>query len=166
MDKHCDIVCSNIRTQLGMFTNTRSLTLSAPDNKRKTLVKIILTTCYSARKSFKLREIVYLLGILAHLSIATEWAKCTCVALQHAAFLAIKLNSNILFSSGKIKQLIDILTSTNISIRNFYLAKSHKTVLNWSKTLFITRQMRYELDLLATMANSLDKTAGKYQSDT
>ena len=69
-------------------------------------------------------------------------------------FLAIKFNSNTVFSSGKFRQLTDLLTSKNICIKNFYLAKAHKTVWNSREKFFVTKQMPAELDLLATMAQS------------
>ena len=73
MDKCCDRICSYICAQLEILVNTRSLTLSIPEDKRENLVKIILTAWNNARKSFTLREIATLLGIVAHLAIATQW---------------------------------------------------------------------------------------------
>ena len=68
------------------------------------------------------------MGLVAHLAMVTQWAKYTYMSLKHAMFLAIKFNSNTVFSSGKFRQLTDLLTSKNISIKNFYLAKAYKTV--------------------------------------
>ena len=71
--------------------------------------------------------------------MATLWAKCTCTALQYAVFLTIKFNSNTFFSSGKFRQLTDLLTSKYISTKNFYLAKFHKTVWNSREKFFVTK---------------------------
>ena len=43
MDKYYDSICSYLCTQLGILINTRSLTLSIPDDKKGNLIKIILT---------------------------------------------------------------------------------------------------------------------------
>ena len=57
--------------QPGILINTRILTLSIPDNKRETLIKIILTTWHNTRKRFTLREIASLFGLVAYLEKAT-----------------------------------------------------------------------------------------------
>ena len=128
MHKHYDIIYSHLHTQLGILVNTRSLALSISDDKMETLIKIILTTWHNARKSFTLREIASLLGLVAHLVMATLHAKHTHLTLQHAVFLAIKFNSNTVLSNRKSRQLTDLLTSKNISIKYFYLAKAHNTL--------------------------------------
>ena len=72
-------------------------------------------------------------------------------------FLAIIFDSNIVFSSGKFKQLTNLLTSKNISIKNFYIAKANKSVWNSSEKIFITKKIRDELDTLATVAKPPEK---------
>ena len=72
MDKCYDSICSYLHTQLGILINTRSLTLSVPDDKMGNLIKIIITTWHNARKSFTLREIACLLGLVAHLAMAAQ----------------------------------------------------------------------------------------------
>ena len=141
MEKCYDSVCSYLLTQLGILIKTRSLTIRIPEDKRENLIKIIINTWQKARKSFTLREISSLLVLVAHLVMATQWAKRAYIALQHAVFLAIKFNSNTLFSSGKFRKLTDLLTSKDISIKNFYLAKPHKTVWNSREKFFITQKI-------------------------
>ena len=65
--------------------------------------------------------------------------KHTCVALQHAVFIAIIFTSNTVFSSGKFKKLTDLLTSKYISMKNFYLAKAYKIVWNSIEKFFINK---------------------------
>ena len=72
MGKYYNRICSYLCTKLGIVIKTRSLTISIPDEKIGNLIKIILTEWYNARKSFTLREISSLLGIVAHLEMATQ----------------------------------------------------------------------------------------------
>ena len=67
-------------------------------------------------------------------------------------FLAIKINSKTVFSSGKLKHPTDLLTSKSISIKCFYLSKAHKPVCNSSEKLSIITPTMTELDLLTSIS--------------
>ena len=66
--------------------------------------------------------------------------------------LALKFNSNAVFSRGKFTHLIDLITSKNYNIMNFYLSKSHKTVWNSKGKFNIIKLMKARLDLLSSMS--------------
>ena len=119
MGKHFKTMCSSLRTQLGVCIKTRNLTLSIPDTKRNALVTILLTTWNSSRKRSTIHEVASLLGLASNLALTTQWAKHTCVVLQHDVPIALKFNSNFLFASGKHKHLTDLLRSKQINIKKF-----------------------------------------------
>ena len=105
------------------------------------------------RKSFTFREIASLLSLASNLSLATSREKHACIALQHATFLAIKFNSHIVFSSEKFDRLTELLRSTNMAVRNFYLPKTHKTVCDEHKPYFMSTSIRAEIALLVTITS-------------
>ena len=75
-------------------------------------------------------ETFSLLGLGCSLVLTAKWVKHVHTALYHAVFLVLKFNSKIVLSSSKFKYLTDLLTSENINIKNFYLAKAHNTAWN------------------------------------
>ena len=137
--------------QLVIIINTRHLTINILDNKRKDLVKILLTTWSSSRKSITLRDIASILGLVSNLNLTKQWVKCTCIFPHHAVSLVLKFNLKISFASGKFKHLTDLLTSNNINIKNFCLLKAHKTVWNSKEKFNVTKSMRVEINLLISM---------------
>ena len=120
MRKHFKKTCSCVHAQLVVCINTRNLTLSVQHTKR-----VVSTTWNSSRKRFTLREEVFLLGIVHDLVLNAQWAKHTCITLQHAISIVLKFNSNVVFSSDK-NHLTDLLRSKHNNIRRFYLSKAHK----------------------------------------
>ena len=136
-----------------MLINTRNLIIGIPDDKQGSLEYTLHNTWHPRCKSFALREVTSLLRLVSNLALATSWAKCTHIALQRATFLAIKFNSHTVFSSGKFHCLTEILRSTNITTRKFYLDKAHKTVWDGRKPFFIT-SMRAEIALIGTITTS------------
>ena len=146
--------CSCIRTQLGVCINTINLTLSIPDNKHQDLVKILVTTWSSSRKNFALRGVDSLLGLVLNFALATQWVKYACISLHHATSLALKFNSNAVFTIGKHKYLTDLLRSKNINTKNFCLSKACNTAWNSKEKLIVTKSMQAEINLLYRMAMS------------
>ena len=82
-----------------------------PDDKRKNLVTILLTTCHSSRKMLMMRKVASLLGLVANLALTTQWVKFTHTALQRDVTIALKLSSNAVFASGKFNHLTYLITS-------------------------------------------------------
>ena len=59
-----------------------------------------------------------LLRIVENLDLAIQKIKCTHMTLQHTVFLAIKFNSQNVFSSVELKPLTNLLISKNIYIKH------------------------------------------------
>ena len=154
MTKHKENEFSYVHKQLGIFINTRNLTIGIPDDKCIALEHMLRTTWHPEHKNFTLREISSLLGLASNLSLTTSWAKCTHIALQHATLFAIKFNSHTFFSSDNFHRLTELLRSTNITAHIFYLAKAHAMVWDERKHFFITMSMRAEIALLTTITFS------------
>ena len=123
---------------------------------------MLRNTWHPKRNSFTWKEIAFLLGLVSNLALATSWSTCPCIANQHASFLAIKFNSHTIFSSGKFHRLTELLCSTNMIVRNFYLAKAHKTVWDERKPFFVTTPMRSELVVLAILQPHPPLSGGKH----
>ena len=63
--------------------------------------------------------------------------------------LALKFNSDTVFSSGKFKRLTELITFKSIKIKNLYLYKAPKTAQNSKEKFNIAKHLRDELYLLA-----------------
>ena len=111
-----------------MLVNSRNIKLRMSGNKPHDLVKIMLIMWNSLHKRFTLREAASLLGLESNLSLTTKWFKYTFVALHHATSLALKFNSNAVLSSGKHRNLIDLIRSKSINVKNFHLPQAYKIV--------------------------------------
>ena len=154
MGKWCQIMCSCIFKKIGILTNTRILVLRILDDKPKDLVNIVHASWNSSRKIFTPLEVASLIRLIVNLVLTTQWVNCTCVTPHDDILLAVKFNSITVLCSRRFKHLTDILTSKNMTIKNFYLSKSCKTVWNFSEKLNNTKTMRDELDLVTIMAKS------------
>ena len=100
MGKYFKTAWSCLCAQLGEWITTRHLIISIPGTKRADLVTIISTTWNRPRKRFALRELDSLLGLVPNLALTTQRTKLKWIALQHAVFIAVKFNSNVVFSGG------------------------------------------------------------------
>ena len=132
MDKHFKTTCSYLRTHVTACIETRDFTLIIADTKHKDLVTIILTTWNISRKSATLYEVASLLGLVSNLALTTQWVKHTHthISLKDAVSIALKFNSNVVFSSGKHKHLTDLFWYMHTNIKKCLLSKAHKTVWN------------------------------------
>ena len=117
MGKHCKMLCSCARAQLGILVKTKSLTLIMPKEKCRGLNKILLTAWCILRKRLSTHKVESLLGLVPNFYLTMQWSKKTCVALQHDVLLTLKLNSNIVLASGKLKHLTCVLASKTSASR-------------------------------------------------
>ena len=154
MKKYFKTIRSCARAQLGVLINARSITLSIPENKYKDLISIMLTTLNSLHKMFALHDVDSLLGLASSLTLTTHWIKHTCIVLQHAVSLVLKLNSNTVLASGKNEHLTELLASKNASIKTFYLLKAYKIVWNSKYKFIITKSTWAEINLLISVETS------------
>ena len=116
-----------IHNQLRILTNTRNLVIIVLDEKRKYIVKILLSAFNGYRKSFTLREISYLLVILASITLTTQKVKHTCAILKYDILISMKFNLTTLFSSVMFKHITNSLISKCIYVKK-YITKDHKTL--------------------------------------
>ena len=119
IDKIFNPTCSCICVQLRVSVNTINLRISVLFNKHKDLASILLTIWIISHKRLKLREVA--LRLVSSLALSKQWFKYTHVFLQHVVPLALKFNSNTLLTSGKYKYQRDLMSSNNVSIKNFFL---------------------------------------------
>ena len=72
-DKFVKTALSSLRNQLGVTIDTRQLTISVTEEKRKSL-HTLLETLVPHRKGFTLKDIATLTGTLTYLSVCSSWA--------------------------------------------------------------------------------------------
>ena len=113
----CKTLCSCSRECLWIVINARKFALSVPSDEHKKLVKTMLNTWHRSRKSFTLREVAYLTGLVVNLTFATQYVKHSCTSLHKIVLLNLKLNSKTVFSSSKFKHPIELLTSEMQALR-------------------------------------------------
>ena len=104
-----------------IMIGTRRLTLRILDDESKDIINVLLTTRNCSLKRFTLREVFSLFGLVPILTLTTQWVKCDYIALHHDVLLAIKFNSNTVFTSIKFKNRTDLLTCKSVRIKKLLL---------------------------------------------
>ena len=72
MTKCMESECSHVHKQLGILINTHQLIVGIPDDKRIALEHTLRHMWHNQRKSFTLREIASLLGLVSNLALTTS----------------------------------------------------------------------------------------------
>ena len=152
MDKYFKTTWFYLHSQIGLFINSRNLTLRTQDIKCQYLVKILLNTWNVSCKRFTLHEVASIFGIASNLALTTQWVKQTHISLQHIVFISLKFNSKDAFASGKHKNITCLLRSKKISIKIFFLSESHKTVWNSKEKFNIIKYVRAEINIFSSIA--------------
>ena len=148
MDKYYESLCSYMRAQLARLVNTRHLNVSIPDEKRNETLRVLQSTWHKKRKSFTLREGASLLGVVQFLSLSCSFGRYLYIALQHSIYVALKFNTQYVFTSPKFERFTNFINSKDTRIASFFKSKTIKEVWNLNHKFFINKTMRAELDLL------------------
>lgn len=93
------------RRQLGYVTNTRTMMVTIPDDKRQEMLTLLRTSWGSPAKrySFQLREAAEVLGLLMYLCRVCPWGMFLFQNLYHAMAHILKWNTQRILSDPKLK---------------------------------------------------------------
>lgn len=93
VDKVLKSACLYKRVQLGILIDTRSMTVSLPEDKRELMCSEI-KCWHKGQKSTTLRELSILMGHIVHLSNICHQGMYLPTELQHSITIALHMNKN------------------------------------------------------------------------
>ena len=128
LDKYYKSLCSYSHKQLSRLVDTRRLIVSIPKEKQAEVLHILCTIWYKMRKSYTIREIVELLGTLGDIIQITLFRKYLFITLQYSVFMALKFNTQFVFSSAKFTKFIKFIGSKDSKIARFLQSKVYKEI--------------------------------------
>ena len=155
MDKFLREVVSHVRHQLGYVTNTRTMIVSIPAEKRAKLLKELQDNWgpLSSRQSFTVSEAAELLGVLVSLCRVCSWGIFLFLNLYHAMSQILAKNAARIWHSPEFKQLIatrDIYSRhpTDSSKYRFFCKKVVRAVYDSKAKTYMTAAIRDEINFL------------------
>ena len=149
LDKYFESVCSHERVQLGILINTRSMTLSLTDKRRKDMLDE-LSHWHKKRKSFTLLQGVTLCGTLEFWASTSPWVRFLYLNLRSAVNRCItfctKISKNKKLVKGMITELSKSKNTEQFQIRERYVqSKIAKEIFKCREMVHINKPMRIEL---------------------
>jgi len=158
MDKYYQAECSHTKKQLGYLINTRSMTVSFPNEKFKKMINI-LHQWHAKRKSYMVRQAAELAGNLEFFSTITPWIRFLTFSIKHSVLLALRDNNAKISSTKSMRHLFSdsLLLEQNedaISRKNFAFSKIVKSIWNLKTKFFITTTLRNDIGYLHTVFSS------------
>jgi hypothetical protein len=152
LDKYFKTKCSFEREQLGLLVNTRQMRVSLPASKLKKLIEIA-KHWHSHRRSYTLRDIAELMGVLLHAGQVAPWAKFLFISIQDSVRASLRKNSKLQASNLKFKKIKKIIADEHLGPAfkqkaDFYKGKLSQDLWNTKHRAFINKSMRAELKML------------------
>lgn len=100
---------------LGFFLNSEKYSVDLPDNKKTQIINLIKH--FEVGKTYKIRFVAQLIGILVAASHAVEYSKTYCKRLERAKWLALTINNENFEGYMKISNyMLEDLTWWNINV--------------------------------------------------
>ena len=90
LDKFFQAHCSWKKEQLGLIIDTRSMTVTLPQQKIDRLLALLQSTWHLHRKTFTLMEGTVLLGFLEHAAQICAWGRYLYGTLRHSVNFCLK----------------------------------------------------------------------------
>ena len=149
LDKYFESVCSHERVQLGILINTRSMTLSLTDKRRKNMLDE-LSHWHKKRKSFTLIQGVTLCGTLEFWASTSPWVRFLYLNLRLAVNRCITFCTKISKNKKLVKDMITELSKSK-DTKQFHLrerfvqSKIAKEIFKYKEMVHINKPMRTEL---------------------
>jgi len=104
VEKFQQVACAEQQVQLGILVDTRSMTLSLPNQKYERIRSLLHSRWHRNMTSFKPLEAGRLLGLLRHASLVAWWGKYTFLTLQSVLNDALRRECARQFKQEKKKQ--------------------------------------------------------------
>jgi hypothetical protein len=154
MEKFLALPVSYERRQLGFVTNTRTMTVTIPDDKRQEFLRLLARWgTGSTRYSFTLSDASELLGIFLHLCRVCHWGHFLFQNLSAAMTLTMDSNARRLMTSSDFR---DFLASrdqyrhrpADSSKYRFFSKQVARALYNSKARTYITPAIRDEIDFV------------------
>jgi hypothetical protein len=156
------------RRQLGYTINTRTMTVSIPDDKRTNFITLIQPwSSGSPRYSFTLREGAEILGNFVSLCRVCHWGIFLFHTLYHAMNWALRNNAERLQFSAAFRDLLakrDLFCNhpTDSSKYRFFSQRVSRTIWDCKSNTYLTPAIRQEVDFIITILS--DPITYKWES--
>ena len=162
-EKFIKSACSYKRVQLGILVDTRSMTVSLPDDKRNLICNEI-KRWHRGRKSATLRELAILMGRIVNLATICHWGRYLVTELQHSITVALRVNKKHVSLTSEFAQLMEkiqeLSTGNGEASLNkiyFYSSQISKRIWSCKVWIYLTKELRAELLFLHTIFSKPDK---------
>jgi hypothetical protein len=154
LDKFLSHPVSFERRQLGYVTNTRTMTVTIPEDKRTSFLALLRTWgSGSRRSSFTLREAAELLGVFIYLCRVCHWGIFLFQNLHHTMTAALSHNARRLWHSPEFRELLAQRSvfshhPTDCSRYRFFSRKVSRAIFDCNSKTFLTIAIRQEVDFV------------------
>ena len=143
---------SYMRRQLGYITNTRTMTISIPDDKREELLNNLTTKWgpASGRTYFTLTEAAELLGVLVSMCRVCPWGIFLFQNLYHAMYATLANNAARLWQTQEFRETVALRDlhcrhPTDSSKFRFFSSKVARTIYHFRSKTCLSAAVREEL---------------------
>jgi hypothetical protein len=151
------------RRQLGYVTNTRTMMVTIPDDKRQEMLALLRNSWGLAAKcySFQLREAAEVLGLLMYLCRVCPWGMFLFQNLYHAMAQMLERNAQRILHDPKLKDAIaqrdqHRLHPTDSSKYRFFSRQVSRAIYDSKATTYLTQDIRQEAEFLIKVLSEPD----------
>jgi hypothetical protein len=150
--------------QLGYITNTRTMSVTIPDDKRQEMLTTLRAkwASTSRRFSFRLRDASEVLGLFIYLCRVCPWGIFLCQNLYHAMNHALHRNATRILNNPAMQTAIARCDQyrrhpTDSSKYRFFSRKVARAIYDSKESTYLTPDIRAEADFLVTVLSNPDK---------
>ena len=158
LEKFFQQTVSYERRQLGYVTNTRTMMVTIPDDKRHEMLTLLQNSWGFAAKrySFQLREAAEVLGLLMYLCRVCPWGMFLFQNLYQAMAQMLERNTHRILNDPNLKDAIAQrsqcrLHPTDSSKYRFFSRLVSRAIYDSKATTYLTPDIRQEADFLITV---------------
>ena len=149
------------RRQLGYVTNTHTMMVTIPEDKRQEMLALLRNYWGFAAKrySFQLREAAEVLGLLMYLCRVCPWGMFLFQNLYQAMAQMLQRNAQRILHDPKLKDAIKQrdqyrLHPTDSSKYRFFSRQVSRAIYDSKATTYLTQDIRQEADFLITVLSN------------
>jgi hypothetical protein len=155
MEKFFKSIVSHTRRQLGYITNTRTMSISIPDDKRQELLTTLQNKWgpTSGKNSFTLSEAAELLGVLVSMCRICPWGIFLFQNLYHAMYQILASNAARIWQTCEFREnvaLRDLYSRhpTDSSKYRFFSRKVARAIYDFQSRTYLSPSVREELSFI------------------
>jgi hypothetical protein len=147
-DKMTGMVVSFVNKLLGQLLDTRRLDVGVPPTFIADTLRL-LKPFHSNRKSFTVKEMEKVTGMIVHISSSTPWIKFLLAQMYISIAAGLKKNQAFLVRTNKqFRQLLKDSKSSDKRTSTFGLSQTSKKVHSCDQPHWINQTLREELHLI------------------